>query len=131
MAHGDASAAVGDVAQVQSERLARAQAAVEHQAHQRQVAPAAQRAQQRRDLVGVERPRQALDRLDAQGAPGRLLAGDAGQEGAVPVDGAHQRAIHDPRNRVRAVELPGQDRPVIKRRHSRERPIDRGGTQTG
>jgi len=78
VAYGHAASAVGEVAQVQPECLARAQPAVERQAHQRQVAPAAKRVQQGCDLVGVERARQAPDRLDLQRAPGLGLAGDAG-----------------------------------------------------
>ena len=121
--------AIGEVAQVQSECLAGAQTAIKHQAHQGQVASATQRAQQGRDLVRVERPQQAPDRLDLQDTPGRLLAGDAGQKGTVPVDDADHRAVHHPYDRVRSVEPAGQDRPIIERRHCRKRPVDRGRAQ--
>lgn len=120
VADGHAPPAVGDIAQVQPERLAGPQAAIEHQAHQREVPPAPERAQQGRDLALVQRPRQAPDRFDQQRAPGLGRAGDAGQEGAVAVGGAHQGAVHHARDRVGILEPPGQDRPVVEGRHRRE-----------
>jgi len=129
VAYGHAPPAIGDIVQVKPECLAGAQAALEHQAHQRQVTPAAQGAQQGRNLTLVERPWQTPDCLDLQRAAARGLAGNAGQEGTVPIRSAHQRTVRDVHNRVGTVKPPGHDRPVVKRRNRRERAVDSGGAQ--
>ena len=55
--HYQSAPAIGDIGEMQTEHLAGSEAAIEHQAHDRQVTPAAQLGYQLRDLLGVERAR--------------------------------------------------------------------------
>jgi hypothetical protein len=79
-------------------------------------ASAAQRADQRRDLLVIQRSRDRLDGLHAHRASHRTLATGALHERPVAIRHALARPVRALLDRVLALKPPGQHRVLIERR---------------
>src|SRR5919112_1252693 len=81
MAHDDAPAAVGNILELEAERLAGPQTTVEHETDEREIASTAQRREDGRDLLVGQRPWHLAYRPYGERAPDRRGARDALEEG--------------------------------------------------
>jgi hypothetical protein len=113
--HRHTAAAISNVIQMEREDFARPQAAIEHQPHQSEVAGATQGVEESLDLIGLQGPRQAVNRSDPHPATDGMLATDPIEKGPMPLRDARGHGIRDFLQRI-GVRIPtGNDSELIKR----------------
>src|SRR5712691_10109870 len=112
------------VFEMQAEHFAGSESALEHQQHHRPVPPPPQRANQRFDLVALQRARQPLHRFDAHHTPDGTLAAGRTDKRAMAFGDSGQSGVRALLDGVLGQPTPRDDQVLVERRNGSKDAID-------